>query len=139
MTLYAAIAFRYRIGDFDAKTHVADDALDLISPIDYADLRPDCEELELRIGMARLAGADPLEPPSDPAVLPPRGCRAGIDPKASVVDRWGRVHDIDNVYGADGGFFPYPRGVNPIFTIQANAPGLLGERSWSDRPRPENC
>ncbi|MGY4601291.1 choline dehydrogenase-like flavoprotein [Bradyrhizobium sp. GM22.5] len=49
------------------------------------------------------------------------GCRAGNDPRESVVDRWGRVHDIDNLYVADGGFFPYPGGVNPTFTIQANA------------------
>ncbi|WP_316395633.1 GMC family oxidoreductase [Bradyrhizobium sp. 33ap4] len=49
------------------------------------------------------------------------GCRAGVDPTQSVVDRWGRVHDIDNVYVADGGFFPYSGGVNPTFTIQANA------------------
>ncbi|MGY8678301.1 GMC oxidoreductase [Bradyrhizobium sp. UFLA05-153] len=139
MTLYAGIAFRYR-SDFDAEAHVAGDALDPIWPIDYADLRPDYEELELRMEVARLAGADSLEPPSDGAVLPPHGCRAGIDPKASAVDRWGRVHDIDNVYGTDRRFFPYPGGVNPTFTMQANALGLLTEpsRSWSDRPRPEN-
>ncbi|WOH63653.1 GMC oxidoreductase [Bradyrhizobium sp. BWA-3-5] len=28
------------------------------------------------------------------------GCRSGIDPKESVTDRWGRVHDIDNLYVA---------------------------------------
>jgi choline dehydrogenase-like flavoprotein len=48
-------------------------------------------------------------------------CRAGSDPRTSVVDRWGRVHDSDNVFVVDGGFFPYPGGVNPTFTIQANA------------------
>ncbi|WP_341846156.1 GMC family oxidoreductase [Streptomyces caeruleatus] len=49
------------------------------------------------------------------------GCRAGTDPAQSVVDPWGRVHDLDNVYVVDGGFFPYSGGVNPTFTIQANA------------------
>ncbi|MFE9423832.1 FAD-dependent oxidoreductase [Kitasatospora sp. NPDC006697] len=49
------------------------------------------------------------------------GCRAGTDPDESVVDPWGRVHDMDNVYVADGGFFPYAGGVNPTLTIQANA------------------
>ncbi|KPH97995.1 GMC oxidoreductase [Actinobacteria bacterium OK074] len=49
------------------------------------------------------------------------GCRAGTDPAESVVDSWGRVHDLDNVYVVDGGYFPYSGGVNPTFTIQANA------------------
>ncbi|MET4043672.1 choline dehydrogenase-like flavoprotein [Bradyrhizobium sp. RT6a] len=71
MTLYAGIAFRYRTVDFDARAHVAADALDPVWPIDYAELRPYYEELERRTGVARLPGADPLEPPSDPAVLPP--------------------------------------------------------------------
>lgn len=48
-------------------------------------------------------------------------CRAGADPHTSVVDSWGLVHGSDNVYVVDGGFFPYAGGVNPTFTIQANA------------------
>lgn len=71
MTLYAGIAFRYRKVDFDARAHVAPDALNPVWPINYDELRPYYEELEQRIGVARLAGADPLEPTSDPAVLPP--------------------------------------------------------------------
>ncbi|WOH69910.1 FAD-dependent oxidoreductase [Bradyrhizobium sp. BWA-3-5] len=35
MTLYAGIAFRYRTVDFDARAHVAADALDPVWPIDY--------------------------------------------------------------------------------------------------------
>ncbi|WP_024934822.1 FAD-dependent oxidoreductase [Actinomadura welshii] len=49
------------------------------------------------------------------------GCRAGDDPAGSVVDRDGRMHDLENVYVVDGGFFPYPGGVNPTLTILANA------------------
>lgn len=49
------------------------------------------------------------------------GCRAGDDPRTSVVDAHGRVHDQQNVYVVDGGFFPYPGGVNPTLTILANA------------------
>ncbi|MGY4258032.1 choline dehydrogenase-like flavoprotein [Bradyrhizobium sp. USDA 4516] len=71
MTLYAGIAFRCRAIDFDARAHVAGDALDPSWPIDYTELRPFYDELERRVGVARLAGADPLEPPSDPPVLPP--------------------------------------------------------------------
>lgn len=48
-------------------------------------------------------------------------CRAGEDPTTSVVDAWGRVHGVDNLYVIDGGFMPYPGGVNPTLTIQANA------------------
>ena len=54
-------------------------------------------------------------------------CRAGSDPRNSVVDSWGRVHDTDNVYVVDGGFFPYAGGVNPTFTIQANALRISAE------------
>ncbi|MGL3104753.1 FAD-dependent oxidoreductase [Bradyrhizobium sp. BR 1432] len=71
MTLYAGIAFRCRAVDFDARAHVAADALDPVWPFGYGELRPYYEELERRMGVARLAGADPLEPPSDPALLPP--------------------------------------------------------------------
>jgi choline dehydrogenase-like flavoprotein len=49
------------------------------------------------------------------------GCRAGRDPRDSVVDRDGRVHSLANVFVADGGFMPYPSGVSPTLTIQANA------------------
>ncbi|MGW8142261.1 GMC oxidoreductase (plasmid) [Sphingomonas zeae] len=48
-------------------------------------------------------------------------CRAGDDPRRSVVDRDGRVHELDNVFVADGGYMPYPGGLNPTLTIQANA------------------
>jgi choline dehydrogenase-like flavoprotein len=49
------------------------------------------------------------------------GCRAGRDPAHSVVDVHGRVHDLDNLYVFDGGYFPFAGGVNPTFTIMANA------------------
>lgn len=48
-------------------------------------------------------------------------CRAGKDPRTSVVDRDGRLHSLDNVYVADGSYMPYPGGLNPTLTIQANA------------------
>ncbi|WP_181885575.1 GMC oxidoreductase [Trinickia dinghuensis] len=48
-------------------------------------------------------------------------CRAGEDPRTSVVNRDGRVHSLDNVYVADGSYMPYPGGLNPTLTIQANA------------------
>jgi paromamine 6'-oxidase/6'''-hydroxyneomycin C oxidase/2'-deamino-2'-hydroxyparomamine 6'-oxidase len=68
---YAAISFRYREVDFDAREHVAPDALDPKWPIDYQDLRPEYDEVEQLIGVARSTGVDPTEPPSPPAWQPP--------------------------------------------------------------------
>lgn len=48
-------------------------------------------------------------------------CRAGTDPKTSVVDRDGRIHSVENVHVVDGSYMPYPGGLNPTLTIQANA------------------
>lgn len=48
-------------------------------------------------------------------------CRAGDDPRTSVVDKSGRLHYVANVYIVDGSYMPYPGGVNPTLTIQANA------------------
>ncbi len=61
-------------------------------------------------------------------------CRAGDDPTTSVVDAWGRVHGVDNLYVIDGGFMPYPGGVNPTLTIQANAlrcARRMAQERWS--------
>jgi paromamine 6'-oxidase/6'''-hydroxyneomycin C oxidase/2'-deamino-2'-hydroxyparomamine 6'-oxidase len=48
-------------------------------------------------------------------------CRAGDDPASSVVTPDGRVHGLENVYVVDGSTMPFPGGVNPTLTIQANA------------------
>ena len=47
--------------------------------------------------------------------------RFGDDPRASVLDRDCRVHELDNVYVADASFFPSSGAVNPTLTIVANA------------------
>lgn len=66
---------------------------------------PYTEPLDFTLGRAHLHGT----------------CRSGTDPRDSVCTPDGRIHDIDNVYVADGSLMPYPGGVNPTFTIQANA------------------
>jgi hypothetical protein len=43
----------------------------------------------------------------------------GHDPATSVVDGWGRLHDVDNVYVADGSVFVSAGGFNPSLTIMA--------------------
>jgi choline dehydrogenase-like flavoprotein len=43
----------------------------------------------------------------------------GNNPKTSVVDAWGRAHDLDNLYLADGSVFATSGGFNPSLTIMA--------------------
>ncbi|HLZ25827.1 MAG TPA: GMC family oxidoreductase [Chloroflexota bacterium] len=48
-------------------------------------------------------------------------CRMGDDPATSVVDRWGRAHDVANLFIVDGSLFVTSAAVNPTTTIQALA------------------
>jgi choline dehydrogenase-like flavoprotein len=47
--------------------------------------------------------------------------RMGVDPKRSVVDQWGRAHDVPNLYVYDGSVFVTSSGFNPTGTICAVA------------------
>lgn len=47
--------------------------------------------------------------------------RMGDDPATSVVDRWGRAHDVDNLFVVDGSVFVTVGALNPTSTIQAIA------------------
>ena len=47
--------------------------------------------------------------------------RMGDDAKRSVVNRWGRSHDVRNLFVVDGSIFVTSGGVNPASTIQASA------------------
>jgi len=48
-------------------------------------------------------------------------CRMGNDPKTSVVDRYCRIHDVDNVYVIDASVHVTNGGFNPVLTILALA------------------
>jgi choline dehydrogenase-like flavoprotein len=48
-------------------------------------------------------------------------CRMGNDTKTSVVNRNGQVHDVENVFVADGSVHVTNGGFNPVLTIMANA------------------
>jgi len=48
-------------------------------------------------------------------------CRMGDDPNASVVNRFCRLHDADNVFVVDSSFMPTGLGLNPMVTVVANA------------------
>jgi gluconate 2-dehydrogenase alpha chain len=45
--------------------------------------------------------------------------RMGTDPAGSVTDRYGRFHDLGNLYCCDGSVFPTSSGYNPTLTIIA--------------------
>ena len=47
--------------------------------------------------------------------------RMGRDPETSVVNSWGRCHDVPNLFIVDGSVFVTSGGVNPCSTIQAVA------------------
>jgi choline dehydrogenase-like flavoprotein len=47
--------------------------------------------------------------------------RMGTDPERSVVNDWGRCHDVRNLFIVDGSIFVTSAGVNPTNTIQALA------------------
>ena len=48
-------------------------------------------------------------------------CRMGHDPETSVVNAWGRSHDVKNLFIVDGSVWVTGGGVNPTSTIQAIA------------------
>jgi choline dehydrogenase-like flavoprotein len=64
--------------------------------------------------------------------------RMGSDPATSVVDPWGKAHDIDNLYVVDGSVFVTAGGVNPTNTISALAlrfaDGLVERRALQRVP-----
>jgi choline dehydrogenase-like flavoprotein len=49
------------------------------------------------------------------------GCRMGNDPTSSVVDEFGRSHDVKNLYICDTSVFVTSAGVNPTLTAMAIA------------------
>lgn len=60
------------------------------------------------------------------------GMQMGVDPTTSVLDADGRMHQMDNVYAADGSVFVTSGGAHPTQTIMAvsmrTAYGLTGQR-----------
>ncbi|HVM75505.1 MAG TPA: GMC family oxidoreductase, partial [Candidatus Saccharimonadales bacterium] len=48
-------------------------------------------------------------------------CRMGNDPRTSVVDKYCRMHDVENLYVVDGSVHVTNGGFNPVLTIMAIA------------------
>jgi choline dehydrogenase-like flavoprotein len=61
--------------------------------------------------------------------------RMGDDPSRSVLNRWCRAHEVDNLYAVDGSPFPTGTGANPTLTIMANA-WRVAEKILEKRGRP---
>jgi len=64
--------------------------------------------------------------------------KMGMDPSNSVVDRWGRCHDVPNLFIYDGSIWPTSSGMNPTATIAALslwcADHLVAERRQQQVP-----
>jgi choline dehydrogenase-like flavoprotein len=72
------------------------------------------------IEIMRAAGAQEVVQDSRYAHLV-GGARMGRDPRTSVVDGFGRSHDIPNLFVCDGSILPTQGSANPGLTIQAIA------------------
>lgn len=46
-------------------------------------------------------------------------CRMGDDPETSVTNKYGRIHDVDNLFVADGSLHVTNGAFNPVLTIMA--------------------
>jgi choline dehydrogenase-like flavoprotein len=47
--------------------------------------------------------------------------RMGDDPAKAVCDKWGRLHEVENVWVVDGSTWPTSASYNPVNTQQALA------------------
>ena len=105
-----------RFGDMCARvTH-------LYHPMDKAAVDKTLERIEELI---RASGGEPVgDRPNKPK---PSGShlmgtlRMGTSPENSAVDFYCRLHDVKNLFVADGSVFSTSAGLNPALTIQANA------------------
>ena len=82
-----------------------------------------------------------VSPPNDGGITPTSAhilgtLRMGNDPATSVTDAFGKFHDLDNLYSADGAVLPTSSGYNPTLTIQSMALRTAG--AMVDPLRPES-
>jgi len=74
---------------------------------------------------AQLGFIAPLETPSTSHHIMGT-LRMGNDPATSVCDRFGRFHDLENLYCGDGAVFVTSSGFNPTLTLQALSLRMAG-------------
>jgi len=84
--------------------------------------RPKIEEIVWEAGAITVLWVDDVRPRFGPSSNHISGTlRMGTDPDRSVTDPYGRFHDVENLYCADGGLFVTSTGYNPTLTQQALA------------------
>lgn len=83
---------------------------------------PKLEEIVMRAGARSSLRRDFAEAEGVPDTKHLLGTtRMGVDPATSVTDPWGRLHEVENVWIADGGVWPTSSAFNPTLTQQALA------------------
>ena len=88
----------------------------------------------------RAAGAEEVVQESRYAHLV-GAARMGTDPSSSVVDKYGRTHDVNNLFVCDGSILPTQGSANPGLTIQSLAARTAdylisqGEKIWTSEER----
>jgi gluconate 2-dehydrogenase alpha chain len=78
------------------------------------------EEIGRAMG-ASIVWRAPVSPAGAPGAHHEGGTRMGVDPKTSVVNRYGQTWDIPNLFVIGSSTFPSMSGFNPTLTIQALA------------------
>jgi cholesterol oxidase len=87
----------------------------------FADLRRTAHELAAAVSGEPFFALDAGPLGKFATVHPLGGAPMADDPRAGVVDPWGRVHGYDGLYVFDGSIVPTALGVNPSKTIAALA------------------
>ncbi len=82
---------------------------------------------------AQFGLVDPIDVPSSSRHVMGT-LRMGSDPATSVCDATGKLHDLGNVYCADGALFPTSSGMNPTLTLQALAMRVAGDMVYPGTP-----
>lgn len=77
-----------------------------------------CEKILKTMGAKHISSNTGSTPPTN---LQAGGCRFGNDPKTSVLDKFCRAHDVDNLFVTDGSFMPTGGSVTFTWTIYANS------------------
>jgi len=76
------------------------------------------ERLFKEMGLKNIRSTVSHSPPSN---LQAGGIRFGDDPKTSVLNRWCRAHEVENLFVTDGSFMPTGGSVPYTWTIYANS------------------
>jgi choline dehydrogenase-like flavoprotein len=84
--------------------------------------RPEIEKIVWEAGAVSVLWVDSVQPRVRPGANHRLGTlRMGTDPDRSVTNPYGKFHDVENLYCADGGLFVTSTGYNTTLTQQALA------------------